>query len=116
MREINKTNSSGVPGALSKFTKADWYCATGDCGWSGDDQLDFLPELNMDKYKIQRRLIGGAYSATYMKDVEGNLDKILERNITSMAQRAGLSVNVDLFFDLFASGTPSAYISWGLLN
>lgn len=114
MREIHKTNPSGVSGAMSKFTKAEWYCATGDCGWSGTDQLDFLPELNMEKYKIQRRLIGGAYSASFMKDVEYNLDKILERNITSMAHRSGLSVNIDLFFDYFASGTSSTYVM-GLL-
>jgi hypothetical protein len=89
---------------LSKFTKGDWYCATGDCGWSGDDQLDFLPELNMEKYRIQRRLIGGAYSASFMKEVEGNLDKILGRNIKAMTQRTGLGVNIDTFFDYFASG------------
>lgn len=89
---------------MSKFTKGDWYCGTGDCGWSGDDQLDLLPELNMEKYRFQRRLIGGAYSASFMKELESNLDMILERNIKVMAQRDGLRVNVDTFFDYFASG------------
>ena len=52
----------------------------------------------MEKYRIQRRLIGGAYTTGFMKEVEGNLDEILERNIMIMARRAGLSVNVDTFF------------------
>lgn len=58
----------------------------------------------MEKYRTQRRLIGGAYSASFMKEVEGNLDTILGKNVMIMAQRAGLSVNVDTLFDYFASG------------
>ncbi|CAO2648458.1 Nn.00g077250.m01.CDS01 [Neocucurbitaria sp. VM-36] len=92
-----------IYGAGSKFTKGDWYSATGDCGWSGDDQLDFLSELNMEKYRFQRRLIGGAYTPGFVKEVEGHLDEILQKNVKIMARRAGMSVNVDSYFDWFSS-------------
>ncbi|KAH8711861.1 cytochrome P450 [Phaeosphaeriaceae sp. PMI808] len=90
-------------GATSKFTKGDWYSATDDFGWSGTDHLDLLPELNMEKYRFQRRLIGGAYTASFMKELEGKLDEILERNLKIMARNSGLIVNVDTFFAYFAS-------------
>lgn len=92
------------PGATSKFTKAEYYCATGDCGWDGNDQLDMLPELDMEKYKLQRRIIGSAYSASFMQEVEPNLDRIMETNIKSMIDREGLSVNIDTFFNYWSSG------------
>ena len=61
----------------------------------------------MEKYRFQRRLIGGAYTPGFVKEVEGNLDKILEKNVKIMARRAGMSVNVDTYFDWFASGMCS---------
>lgn len=94
---------------MSKFTKGDWYFATGDCGWSGGDRLDFLPELNMEKYRVQRRLIGGAYTATYMKEVEPHLDMVMEKNIRAMRQQAGISVDADTYFSYFSSGKVSMY-------
>lgn len=91
-------------GAMSKFSKGDWYCATGDYGWSGSDRLDFLPELLMEKYRSQRRLIGGAYTSTYMKEIEPHLNVVLERNLAAMRQQAGESVNADTYFSYFSSG------------
>ncbi|RDW84948.1 hypothetical protein BP6252_02538 [Coleophoma cylindrospora] len=87
--------------ASSKFVKAEWYQATGDGGWAGKDGLDFLNEMDMDKYRTQRRLIGPAYTADAMKDLEGNLNAILERNIAIMRERDGMNVDVDDFFNLF---------------
>ncbi|KAH7396370.1 cytochrome P450 [Pyrenochaeta sp. MPI-SDFR-AT-0127] len=92
-----------IYGAASKFTKGDWYSATDDCGWSGSDHLDLLPELNMEKYRFQRRLIGAAYTASFMKELESGLDDILEKNLMIMSQRAGMTVNIDTFFAYFAS-------------
>jgi hypothetical protein len=58
----------------------------------------------MEKYRLQRKLIAGAYSPAFIRKVEGNLDNILGKNVDVMAQRTGTSVNVDTFFELFASG------------
>lgn len=58
----------------------------------------------MEKYRIQRRVTGQAYTESAMKDVEGNIDTILEKNINIMRERTGQSTNVDVFFNFFALG------------
>lgn len=75
-----------------------------DCGWRGPDGLDLLTEQNMEKYRIQRRLMGPAYTADFMKDVEDKIDDVLIKDITFMHERAGQEVDLDLFFNRFASG------------
>ena len=67
-------------------------------------QLDFLPELNMEKYRVQRRVTGPAYTENSMRDLEGTLNTILEKNIDIMRGREGQSANVDIFFNFFALG------------
>jgi hypothetical protein len=39
-----------------------------------------------------------------MKDVEGTMNTILEKNINIMREREGQSTNVDIFFNFFALG------------
>ena len=63
--------------------------------------------MNMEKYRIQRRATGPAYTENFMKDVKRNLDIILEKNINIMKQREGQGTNVDIFFNFFALGEPS---------
>ncbi|KAH7319357.1 benzoate 4-monooxygenase cytochrome P450 [Rhexocercosporidium sp. MPI-PUGE-AT-0058] len=92
-----------IYGAGSHFPKGEWYIGTGDCGWSGPDNLDLLSEKNMEKYRAQRRAVGPAYSENYMRDIEKNLDSIIAKNIGIMRQRAGQSVDLDIFFNMFAS-------------
>jgi hypothetical protein len=58
----------------------------------------------MEKYRLQRRLVGPAYTADSMKDLEENMDQILANNVETMRKRAGQIVDVDLFFNKFASG------------
>jgi hypothetical protein len=60
--------------------------------------------MNIEKYRMQRRITGLAYTADFMKDLESNLDFILERNIEIMRDRTGQSVDIDIFFNYFASG------------
>ena len=96
--------TNALSGAGSRFRKGDWYIGASDAGWSGPDTLDFLPEQNMEKYRIQRRATGPAYTADSMKDLEDNLDKILEKNIKFMRSRPNQPVDVDIFFNYFASG------------
>ena len=107
LMDFAMADSTTAKGAGSKFRKGDWYQATGDCGWSGLDELDFLSELNMEKYRLQRRLIGPAYTENSMKDVESNMNTILEKNINIMRRREGRSENVDIFFNFFALGESS---------
>jgi len=109
-------NWSPTTGATSKFRKGDWYIATSECGWSGPDELDFLSEQNMEKYRIQRRLVGPAYTAAYMKELEGSLDEVLEKNINIMHKRAGQSVDIDHYFNLFTSGGYIAEIDSTFTN
>ncbi|KAH6711399.1 benzoate 4-monooxygenase cytochrome P450 [Leptodontidium sp. MPI-SDFR-AT-0119] len=92
-----------IYGAGSHFKKGEWYIGTGDCGWSGPDNLDLLSEQNMEKYRAQRRGIGPAYTESYMRDIESNIDAIVAKNIGIMHQRAGQSVDLDIFFNMFAS-------------
>lgn len=58
----------------------------------------------MEKYRIQRRAIGPAYSAEAMKDLEANLDIVLGKNIKIMKSRAGETVDIDLFCNMFVLG------------
>lgn len=60
--------------------------------------------MNMEKYRTQRRITGPAYTADFIKYLESNLDFILERNIEIMRDRTGQSVDIDIFFNYFASG------------
>jgi hypothetical protein len=58
----------------------------------------------MEKYRVQRRVTGPAYTENSMKDVEGTMNTILEKNINIMREREGQSTNVDIFFNFFALG------------
>jgi hypothetical protein len=58
----------------------------------------------MEKYRIQRRATGPAYTENAMKDFEPNIDRALRRGIDTMHKRAGESVDLDIFFNFFASG------------
>lgn len=58
----------------------------------------------MEKYRAQRRAVGPAYTAEAVKEYEENIDGILEKNIGIMHERAGQSVDIDLFLNMFASG------------
>lgn len=58
----------------------------------------------MEKYRIQRRATGPAYTENAMKDFEPNIDTALKRGIDNMHKRAGESVDLDIFFNFFASG------------
>lgn len=80
-------NCSGV---TSKFAKGDWYfrpeMRTGGTG----DELDFLPGLNMEEYRLQRRnLLGQRTRIGPSYKIKEVLDKILEMNIDIMIRRAG---------------------------
>lgn len=66
----------------------------------------------MEKYRIQRRATGPAYTENSMKDIEGNLDIILEKNINIMKRREGQSADIDIFFNFFALGKSSLVLQF----
>ncbi|PVH87163.1 cytochrome P450 [Cadophora sp. DSE1049] len=90
-------------GAGSGFKKGEWYIGVSDCGWSGPDSLDLLSEMNMEKYRTQRRALGPAYTESYMRDIESNLDAAITKNIGIMRERARQTVDLDMFLNMFAS-------------
>ncbi|KAH7403319.1 benzoate 4-monooxygenase cytochrome P450 [Cadophora sp. MPI-SDFR-AT-0126] len=92
-----------IYGAGSGFKKGQWYIGVSDCGWSGPDSLDLLSEMNMEKYRAQRRALGPAYTESFMRDIESNLDAAITKNIGIMHQRGGQSVDLDIFLNMFAS-------------
>jgi hypothetical protein len=69
------------------------------------DGLDLLPEKNMDKYRLQRRLLGPAYSFGQVKDYESGIDKTVTDNVATMRETAGKSECVNNWFNFFALGT-----------
>ncbi|EPE24579.1 Cytochrome P450 [Glarea lozoyensis ATCC 20868] len=92
-----------IYGAGSAFKKADWYIAVTDCGWGGPDRLSLLGEKNMEKYRLQRRNLGPAYTVDAVKDYEENLDSILEQNINTMREQSGTAYDLDNFLNFFTS-------------
>jgi hypothetical protein len=68
------------------------------------DGLDLLPEKNMDKYRLQRRLVGPTYASSSVKDYEMALDKTIIKDIGIMHEIAENPEDVDLWFNYFALG------------
>ena len=64
----------------------------------------------MEKYRLQRRNLGPAYTADAVKDYEAMLDGILEKNIQIMRERSGTIYDLDTFLNFFTSGQYS-YLS-----
>jgi hypothetical protein len=87
---IRQAYSSGT-----KFTKGAWYhvCEAPRKG-TIDERLDLLTETDMEKYKMQRRAIGPAYSVAGMEKHEAALDRYIDTFIAKIKGLGG--VNVDL--------------------
>jgi hypothetical protein len=58
----------------------------------------------MEKYRLQRRLVGLTYSSSQIKDYEAALDKCVKDDVAIMREIAGKSESVDLWFNYFALG------------
>ena len=74
-----------------------------------------LSEQNLEKYWIQRRLTGPAYSPDFMRELDDKLEKILEMNVNIMHQRVEQSVDIDHYFNYLASGKHKMRILQGYL-
>ena len=58
----------------------------------------------MEKYRLQRRLMGPTYSSGQVKDYEAALDKAVSDDVAIMHEIAGKPESVDLWFNYFALG------------
>lgn len=64
----------------------------------------------MEKYRLQRRLLGPVYSAGQMKHYEAAIDKAIMDDTARMREVAGRDVDVDLWSNYFALGLrPRSY-------
>lgn len=63
-----------IYGAGTHFRKAPWYQAP---GVNDPEGLDFLTECNLDKYRLQRRLIGPVFTIQATKTHEKLMDVAL---------------------------------------
>jgi hypothetical protein len=66
--------------------------------------LDLLPEKNLEKYRLQRRLVGPIYTTSSVKDYETALDSAVKEDVATMHEIAGNPENVDLWFNYLALG------------
>lgn len=68
------------------------------------DGLNLLPETNLEKYRLQRRLFGPIYTTTAVKDHEEIIRDIVEKNLTVMHSKTGAGINIDIWMTMFAMG------------
>lgn len=61
------------------------------------NSFGLLTEMDMDKYRLQRRLIGPMYSVSAMKDHESAIRRIVSENVAIMHSKAGESVDIDVW-------------------
>ena len=75
-----------IYGAGTHFAKAPWYRATGG---EDPDALDLLPEHNLEKYRLQRRLTGPVLTTQATKKHESLMDIVLRRYVGKMVSLQG---------------------------
>ncbi|KAH8810802.1 benzoate 4-monooxygenase cytochrome P450 [Xylogone sp. PMI_703] len=92
-------------GTSKKFLKSDWYSLLKR---AGPEDLDLMAENDMDKYRLQRRLVGPIYSQSSMKDHEPQLDAVLSGIIEKMHQLSGKSFDIDTWCNMIAADCLSA--------
>jgi cytochrome P450 len=86
--------------AGTKFAKGSWYqvCAAPNTG----DGLDLLTEMDMEKYRVQRRAIGPAYTLSGLEKHEGALDKYIDKYIAKTKSLRGAMVDLAEWTHIFA--------------
>jgi hypothetical protein len=95
---IRQAYSSGT-----KFTKGDWYhvCEAPRKG-TIDERLDLLTETDMEKYKMQRRAIGPAYSVAGMEKHEAALDRYINAFISKIQSLNGEEVDLAEWMHIYS--------------
>jgi hypothetical protein len=72
-----------------------------------EEGLDLLGENNINKYRVQRRLIGPIYSANSMKDFEDLVHTILKKDIQKMHEMPKKVSDIDMLCSKLSLGESS---------
>ncbi|CAO2647542.1 Nn.00g084640.m01.CDS01 [Neocucurbitaria sp. VM-36] len=90
--------------AGTNFTKGDFYqvTATPDKKWRQEEYLDLFTEMNMEKYRRQRRAIGPAYSIAGLEKHEALLDGYIEQYIARLKSLEGRKVDLAEWAHIYA--------------
>jgi hypothetical protein len=99
--------------AGTKFTKGSWYqVAAAPKKGTEDERLDLLTETDMEKYKMQRRAIGPAYSVAGMEKHEGVLDQYITTFIAKIKCLEGKQVDLAEWMHIYSLDS----LSWFVLS
>jgi hypothetical protein len=98
--------------AGTKFTKGSWYQVCAAPGNLNGKGLDLLVERNVEKYKVQRRVIGPAYSVGSMEKHEHILDKYTDTYIEKLKNLEGQRLDLAEWTHIFALDA----LSWFMLS
>ncbi|MCJ1445750.1 MAG: hypothetical protein MMC23_006255 [Stictis urceolatum] len=118
----NSEQLNEIYGAGRAFQKAPWYQAV-----ASDLHFDFdlLTETDVEKYRMQRRLLGPLYAIPNVKKHEDKLDLDLELFFGKIEKSNGKPVDLEHLLDLFVidtlarvtygvpAGTQEADTDWG---
>ncbi|KAL6412087.1 hypothetical protein AUP68_04469 [Ilyonectria robusta] len=105
----------------SGFEKSDFYLATAlskpELNWQLDphfpDVLDLLSERDIQRYRLQRRLIGPVYQTSNLIQYEAAIDSVLEHSIAKLKGLKGAEVELNEWMHIIAVECLSAIvISW----
>ncbi|KAF7554635.1 hypothetical protein G7Z17_g2810 [Cylindrodendrum hubeiense] len=105
----------------SGFEKSDFYLATAlskpQLNWQMDphfpDALDLLSERDVQRYRLQRRLIGPVYQTSNLMQYEAAIDSVLERSIAKLKDLKGAEVELNEWMHIIAVECLSAMVlSW----
>jgi hypothetical protein len=100
-------------GAGTKFTKGSWYhVASAPKKGTEDERLDLLTETDMEKYKMQRRAIGPAYSVAGMEKHEAALDQYITAFIAKIKSLDGKQVDLAEWMHIYSLDA----LSWFVLS
>ena len=58
------------------------------------DTLDFLAEMDMKRYRLQRRLIGTVYQTNSLKKFEHGVDDVITRTIAQLKSLHGAEIDL----------------------
>ncbi|ROT39091.1 cytochrome P450 76C2 [Sodiomyces alkalinus F11] len=107
--------------AGSGYQKSDFYLATilqrPTMDWClrihFPDTLDFLSERNIDRYRLQRRLVGPLYRMDSVQKYEDAVDGVLERVVARIHSLDGAEVDLKEWMHIIAVECLGAIVlSW----
>ena len=96
---VHQIYSAGSP-----YVKGHWYqvCKAPGAKARGEDEFDLLTEKNKDRYRMQRRAIGPAYSIAGMEKHEALLDQHIEKFMACLERRKGVWIDLAEWMHIYA--------------